>query len=261
MSDVVEEDLVREVVFGNAQAKERAVRLLQAEWRPRIRRMLLNPGEEEVDDLFQSALVELCLPVRSGAQPRALSGPDVRDPRAWRLKVLKNFVRDRLRYQGRRTHAEAYAGVDIAKGVEAQSWRERKAGNTLKAPKPPPSVSSTAGVDALLELNLKEGRRKKICDLAPSLVISRRVILLLCAGLDPSPFAEELAQKLKEPPSGTHSRIRIALADEEPDELLTMPRVRVPWPVEDAIKAKENARKALERALNDIRSLLSEVPE
>ena len=258
---VVDGDLVREVVYGDSQAKERAVRLLQAEWRPRIRRMLQNPGDEEIDDLFQSALVALCLPSTSGASPRALAGPDVRDPRAWRLKVLKNFVRDRLRHQGRRAHAEVYAGVDIHKAVEAKSWRERKAGNTIHAPKPPPSASSTEGEEALLAHNLKAGRRDKLRDLAPSLVISRRVILLLCAGMDPSPFAEELAQKLQEPPNNTQSRIQRALADKEPEELLSMPRVRVPWPQGDAVMAKENARKALERALNDIRPLLSKIPE
>ncbi len=257
MSDVVEEDLVLGLARGDKRLQARFFDNLSREWRPRIARLLQRPSAEEIEDLLHDALVALCLPTADRPRPRVLAPPDAQNPKAWRAKVLANFIRDRLRHRGLRAHVEAYAGRDIDHGVVKEAWRQRKAGGESA---PPPEPSATPSIDGEGEaLQLVELRRQRalVIELAAKQAIRRRMILLLAINADPSAFAEELSVELAEDVLFTLQRVGLALVSpvEDPPSL---PRVRVPWPVEPEAKARESARKALERAIVSLRDALGE---
>jgi hypothetical protein len=256
MSDVVEEDLVLGLERGDKRSQARFFDSISREWRPRIRRLLLRPSEEEVNDLLHDAIMALCLPTPARPRPRVLAPVDAKNPKGWRGKVLTNFVRDRLRHRGLRAHVEAYAGRELDKGVAQSAWRRRKErgeADPLPEPEAPRSVHVEEG---LLHLDELRRRRELVIQLAAEQVIRRRMIFLLAIDADPTAFAEELSAELAEDVLFTLARIEQAMASpvEDPPSL---PRVRVPWPVEPEAKARESARKALERAITTLRARLA----
>ncbi len=111
--------------------------------------------------------------------------------------------------------------------------------------------------EGLLHLDELRRRRELVIQLASQQVIRRRMILLLAINADPAAFAEELSVELTEDVLFTLERIGLAIESpvEDPPSL---PRVRVPWPVEPEAKARESARKALERAVATLRAALAE---
>ncbi|MEY3212450.1 MAG: hypothetical protein RIT28_2931 [Pseudomonadota bacterium] len=256
MSDGIEEDLVLGLTRGDKRLQARFFDNISREWRPRIRRLLLHPSEEEVNDLLHDALMALCLPTSERPRPRVLAPADAKNPKAWRGKVLTNFIRDRLRHRGLRAHVEAYAGRELDKEVAQSAWRRRKErgeADPLPEPDGPRSVHVEEG---LLHLDELRRRRDLVIELAAQQVIRRRMILLLAINADPSAFAEALSVELVEDVVFTLERIVLAMASpvEDPPSL---PRVRVPWPVEPEAKARESARKALERAITTLRAALA----
>jgi DNA-directed RNA polymerase specialized sigma24 family protein len=253
---VVEEELIQGLACGDKRLQERFFRALSDEWRPKIRRLLQNPGAEEVDDLLSEALLALCLPTPERPRPRVLAPPEAQNTKAWRAKVLRNFVLDRLRHRGLRAHVEAYAGRDVDAEVAKEAWRRRKQGaEVVSPPQAPVAEPRVEGEDTLPSLITLKEQRALVIQHAKALVIRRRVILLLAIDADPSPFAEELSAELHEAVTATLQRVELALKSpvEEPPSL---PRVRVPWPVEPEAKARESARKALERAVSGLRAAL-----
>ena len=271
MSDVVQaddEDLLAFLATGDTRRQARFFDAVSAEWRPRARRFLHRPSEDEVEDLLHDALVELCFPTPSGERPRVLAPPGATNPQGWRSTAFKNFCVDRARKRRRRTHADSFAGAGHSPRAEAEAWREEKAARRghLSAPtwSPRPGEAPQGEPHAdgrfatLLAQNELDARRAEVIRLAERLAIHRRVILLLSLKHgDPSPFAEELARRLHEPPTHTLARIEVALRSDI-EEPTALPRVRVPWPVEPEVKARESARKALERAREDVIAALRE---
>lgn len=255
MRAVLEEDLVLGLARGDKRLQRRFFDAVSDEWRPRIWRLLQRPSAEEVDDLLHDALLALCLPTKDRPQPRVLAPPDARSPKAWRAKVLANFVRDQLRRRGLRAHVEAYAGRDLDPNIVKEAWRQRKA---TKESAPPPELSVERAEDGEGDtLHLIELRRQRdlIITLAGEQAIRRRMILLLAIDADPSAHTEALSKELVEAVTETQGRVELALKSpvEDPPSL---PRVRVPWPVEPEPKARESARKALERAIQGLREAL-----
>lgn len=252
MRDVVEEDLILGLARGDKRLQGRFFDTISREWRPRIARLLQRPSAEEVEDLLHDALMALCLPTAERPRPRVLAPPDAQNPKAWRAKVLTNFVRDRLRHRGLRAHVEAYAGRDLDHGIVKEAWRQRKAGGESTPPPEPSAAPSIDGEGEALQLVELRRQRALVIELASKQAIRRRMILLLAINSDPSAHAEELSDELDEAVTATLERIERALQspDEDPPSL---PRVRVPWPVEPEAKARESARKALERAITTLR--------
>ena len=264
-----EDDLRAFLTTGNKQRQARFFEAVSAEWRPHARRFLHRPSEDEVEDLLHDALVELCLQTPSGERPRVLAPPGATNPQGWRTTAFKNFCVDRARKRRRRTHADSFAGAGHSPRAEAEAWRAEKAARrgspaadsarsqpTHEAPRV--ESGSDDGFVTLVEQNELNALRAEVIRLAERLAIHRRVILLLSLEhADPSPFAEELARRLHESPTDTLTRIDVALRSDIEDPT-ALPRVRVPWPVEPEVKARESARKALERAREDLIAALRE---
>ena len=264
MTDQIQDDLQAWTDTGDRAAGERALVALQREWRGRVRRMLASPDSHEVEDYLQDALIELAWN-KGPAGPRALAPSGTEKPESYRRTVLKHRVIDRMRKQGRRRHAVDGLAQGLSPAAEAASWsrakRERQ-GETFasdtslmeaRAPSAPvfKTVAPLFAEHALM--------RQSVLAVAGELALNRRVILLLALRASPLPHAAELAQKLKEEVARTEARMHHAL-DAPPDDThdhLTEPMVRVPWPWKEPLsKAADSARKALERAMDDVRDRL-----
>ncbi|MCK6504451.1 hypothetical protein L6R53_13790 [Myxococcota bacterium] len=252
--DPIQEDLRAWHEAGDRRRGDRALDALYREWRPRVRRFLASPSPEEVEEWLHEAMEALCLPA-PGQRPRALLVDDEGSPAAWRRTVLRNFLVDRSRRWGRRRHAEQALGEGLEPAEEKARWRARRGGPAAAAdlglteprPAPPPPPAGPPDLDLGL-------RRAEVLARLPALAVRRRVVLALALGADPSPWAEALARELGEPPEAVLARMEAARSDPAPPgEGLPDMAVRVCWPDPPLAKAREAARKALERAVEDLR--------
>lgn len=262
MHDTIQEDLAA-YQAGDREAGERALRALMQEWRPMVRRRLRNPGADEVDAWLQEMLEKLALP-NSHGQIRALAPPGASSPYYWRARVLHRALIDGFRKKGRRTHLlQGFASGD-SPATEQQRWRAAKEARVSREPlsltdpvapqAPPPASPEPPPFAQTVQM------RRAVLKVVDQLVIRRRVILMLALRANPVAHAAELARELSEDPTDTEARMAAALSS-RPDgthKVLTMPMVRVPWPTEPDDKARESARKNLERAMRDVRFKLSE---
>lgn len=252
MEDSIQTDLAAWTSRADQRAGRRAVSAVMAEWRPRVAVFLGQPAPDRVDEELQAALVALCVP--GSVPPRALAPPDVTNPRAWRLRVLKNHLVDRARRQGRRTHAERAAGAGHAPQVEAELWRSRR---TAAAGHPLPVLAEPAAPVAEDLVYWSEARARVVAAL-PGLPPRRAMIAALALGVDPLPLCPGLARELDEPVEQVATRARAASSTPIPPgearEGPSDPMVRVIYPLEPLEKARESARKALARALADLRA-------
>lgn len=254
MEDAIQSDLEAWTSRGERPAGRRAVAALMSEWRPRVAAFLGQPAADRVDEELQAALVALC--VAESGPPRALAPPDVANPRAWRLRVLKNHLVDRARRQGRRAHAERAAGAGHAPHVEAEVWRNRRAAG----PQAPLEVLREEAAPAAEEAVWWSEARSRVVAALPGLAPKRAMIAALTLGVDPLPLVPALARELDEAVEDVAERARSAtMPNLPPGEARDGPSdamVRVIYPTEPLPKARESARKALERALVDLRARL-----
>ena len=257
MADAIQDDLRAWVVDDDQDRGGRALDALYREWRPRVRRFLASPSADEVEEVLQEAMEALCIP-EPGQSPRALAADDVLSPSAWRRTVLRNHLVDRSRRWGRRRHAEQAMGEGLEPAEEKLRWRERRGGQDAPAaasltearPVPPPAPEPPVDLDLGLQ-------RAEVLERLPGLAVRRRVVLALGLGADPSPWAEALAGELREEPEEVLARMQAAVSDPDPPgEGLSDSAVRVCWPGGTLAKAREAARKALERAVEDMRRLV-----
>ncbi len=259
MSDLVQDGLLAWVERGERGLGGEAVELLRQEWRPRVQRWLQSPGEDEVDEVLDEALIALCA-FEPGQRPRALAPSEAVSPAAWRRQVLKNHLIDRGRRRGRRDHAERGMAAGLSNAAEAETWRRER----QQRAEPHGSNSRyTIGIrEVVPEVALVSpeaielrGMRHDVLRALPTLAVRRRVLLLLALRGDPSPFAADLATELHEPEEEVLARIQTALSapHDGGHEHLSLAMIRVIWPQEHASKAREAARKNLERAIQDIR--------
>lgn len=264
MSDAVQEFLLAVQRGEGGPVVSDGYDALAREWRPRVRRFLANPSEAEVDDWLSAAMMELVVEQRDGI-PRALAPADAGNPVAWRRRVLRNHLIDRARKNGLRRNAEETLrdGGDAA--LAAQRWEDRKQ-RSVPGPADPRDAGLTdahgAGKRpvAAHEDDPRDMDRRAVWSVLDRLPILRAVILVLAMRGDPSPFAAALAAHLDEPEPRVLDRIRYALwaPPDHAHDLLTMAMVRVAWPDGDDAKALDTARKALARALKDVRKHLAD---
>lgn len=255
----IQEDLRAWCLARDRDAGGRALDALAREWRPRVRLWLASPTPDEVEEVLQDALVACCS-AEDGQRPRALAPDDAENPAAWRRKVLRNWLTDRARRAGRRRHAEWGLAQGLTPAVEAEAWRHRRppdaaaASASLTEPRPaPPPAPDDPSASLLLP-----ALRRDLVRLLPGVAVRRRVLVALVLGADPSPWVAELARELAEATTDTQARVDRALAEREggPGDELPLAFVRVCWPTELEGKARESARKSLERAADDLRRLL-----
>lgn len=268
MPDAIQDDLSAWVHEGDPAAGERAVEALADEWRPRVRRFLRSPSPQEVEDWLAGALEALCLSV-DGKEPRALAPEGVSSPIGWRRRVLKNHLVDVFRKERRRRHAREGMARGWSPQVEAERWRQEKPEKEAarKAARkvipiredievPPPPTPSADPREAIAGLD----RRERVLALLPALAVRRRVLILLAMDGDPTPFLEELAEELGEDPTDTAARMERALLSphDGSHDYLSEAKVRAVYPHGDLRDAREAARKALARAVADLRKKLGE---
>lgn len=259
MSDEVQGHLRAWVLEGDRQRGNKAADAIAREWRPRVRNLLQNPSEDEVEEVLADALSTLCVAER-GQLPRAMAPNDAESPAGWRRQVLRNFMFDRFRRQGRRRHAELGVTLGLAPETEAKAWREdrghlaQEAKRQQAAPKaaPLPELISPDDGVALGQ------QRHRLMEVLPKLNIRYRVVLMLALGMDPSPFVPELANALHVDEAVLQSRISTALSApmEGGSEYLSLAKMRVLWPTESEANARESARKNLERGTANLSKLL-----
>lgn len=259
MSDEVQGHLRAWVLEGDRQRGNKAVDAIAREWRPRVRNLLQNPSEDEVEDVLADALGTLCVAER-GQLPRAMAPEHAESPAAWRRRVLKNFMFDRFRRQGRRRHAELGEMLGLSPETEAEAWREdrarlpQEAKRRQEAPKAAP-LPELVSPDDGVELGQL---RHRLMEVLPDLTIRYRVVMMLALGMDPSPFVPELADALHVDEAVLQNRVSIALSApaEGGSEYLSLAKMRVLWPTEPEENARESARKNLERGINSLISQL-----
>lgn len=222
-----------------------ALDMLCREWRPIIRRFLQQPDEAEVEEALQQALLDLVL-------SRRIVSKDPETPLAWRRSLLKNHLTDRARRRGRRSHAEQAERAGIAPLAERRAWRQRQ--DERHAPRldlhDPVGPSADAPATELELDRLDDQRRRSQAARAlPALPVRGRVLLALCLGIDPSPWAEELAREVggtAEDVLGRAEDARRYLLEHGP-EPLPMVAVRVVYPdATDNETAKRTFRRARE---------------
>lgn len=263
MSDAVQEFLLAVQRGEGGPVVSDGYDALAREWRPRVRRFLASPSEGEVDDWLSAAIMALVVELRDG-QPRALAPADAL-PRAWRRRVLQHFLIDEARKRGLRRNAEntLREGGDALDA--ARRWEERKAtapptgvapcaeDASVTAPLGAPLPAEAAAADHPREMD-----RRAIWSVLDQLAPMRAVILVLALRGDPRPLAGALAAHLGEPVARVRGRMEYALwaPPDHAHDLLTMAMVRVVKPDGDDAKALDTARKALARALADVRSHL-----
>lgn len=224
-----------------------AIDALCREWRPIIRRFLLEPDEDEVEDALQQALLTLVLSRRVVAET-----PD--DGRAWRRRILKNHLTDTCRKRGRRQHAERAVGKGLAPQAERQAWREQK--GSRRAPRldlnEPRTVGLSPPVAELDEeaLDLHQMRVQAMAAL-PAVPVGRRVLIALCLGMDPSPWAEELAAVIPDSAEAVLGRMdeaRRAVQEHGSDPFL----IEVARVVNPRATDTETAKRTFRRARKDL---------
>ncbi len=261
MPDAIQDDLSAWVYGGDRAAGERAVEALADEWRPRVRHFLRSPSPQEVEDQLAEALVTLCL-AADGSAPRALAPEGAADPAAWRRRVLKHHLIDVSRKERRRRHAREGVARGWSPRVEAERWRREKeaAGGGIPAREAvevsPPPAAVTDPREAIAGLD----RRERVLALLPTLSVRRRVLILLAMDGDPTPFLEELAEVLGERPEETAARLDRALhtPHDGTHDYLSEAEVRAVYPRGALRSARESARKALARAIEELRGKLGE---
>lgn len=248
--DDVQEDLVAWLDRGDMARGNRALRAISDEWRGRIRRFLRSPLAEEVDEVLGEAMLELC----TAEAPRVRAPDDVVSASAWRATVLRNWLVSRMRKHLRRLHAERAYVVGLTPAAERAVWRVRG--------ELPPVVASSGEDDAHdpLERLLAERRRAEVVRRARDLAPRRAVLVLLVLRADVEPLVPALARTLNDTVERVAHRVRRALAS-EPDGVhpyLTRAMVRVVYPDQPEAQALEAARKALARAVSELRAQCSE---
>lgn len=266
MHDTIQEDLAA-YQAGDRAAGERALSALMREWRPIVRRLLRNPGAEEVDEYLQAMLARLAVPRSPGGPIPALAPEHAGSPRGWRSRVLKNAMIDRFRREGRRRHQHQALLRGDTLDMEKASWRQQRRSRqddgpppTLTDPLSPQAAARSEAAPPLFGESVE--MRESALALVERLVIRRRVIVMLALRANPVAHAEELATELGEAQADTEARMAAALVS-WPDgthKWLTMPMVRVPWPHGPDSKARESARRNLERAVVDLTGMLGEEP-
>lgn len=251
MLDIIQDDLRAWITTGDRARGGRAIDALANEWRPRVRNFLRAPSEVEVEEALSDALSTLCVAPRGG-RPRALAPDDAESPAAWRRRVLRNHLIDKLRRRDRRRHAERGEALGLSPAAEADAWRTDRAA-LAQQKQAPPEASGDAADDAELKL-----MRHQVVRALPELPIRYRVVMMLALGMDPSPFVSELADALREDEAPVQGRVAEALraGHDGGSEHLSLPMIRVLWPREAEAQARESARKALERARNRLRAIL-----
>jgi len=268
MGDAIQDDLSAWAHQGDLAAGDRAVNALARAWRPRVRRFLQAPSEDEVEEWLAEALVALCAMKKEGegpAAPRALAPPEVTSPERWRRRVLQNHLISQTRKASRRRHAERGMMRGWSPGVERERWRheQERRGEVIplrdpvEAPPPPaPKNDPRPQIERL-------GRRDRVVRALPALTVRRRVLVVLAMGGDPSPFAEELADALGEDPADTTRRIERALNTpfDNTHDYLSEAIVRVLYPHHPSLtQAQNTAYHALMRGAADLRKLLAGGP-
>lgn len=251
MSDPVDQDLRAWHDSGDQAAGTRALHALNQEWRPRIRRLLHHPSNEEVEDLLNEALLQLALS-RDGEHPRALCN-EARSPKAYRTTVLKNFVRDALRKGGtaRNFRKVLHAGLNMRVGSQLNNEAKaaRRAGNNAPVRELPSARPEDVASDPNTLVSELEMMRRTMVHLLPKLSIRRRVILAVSADIDPTPWVDELARDLER--NATELATQLEAARNVNEEPPSRPLIVAMWG-EFTAQTSDAARKTLSRAKADI---------
>lgn len=265
MSDQIQEDLLAWAVRGDRTRGGAALDALAREWRPRVLRFLVAPSPDEVEEVLDEALCALAI-AEPGQRPRAVAPEATESAPAWRRQVLRNYLIDRSRKRGRRRHAEQGMALGMSNAAEAEAWRADRNERSGADPSPSGAIplrevvasatpSTRSASPEQVELG---GMRLDVLRVLPSLAVRRKVLLLLALGGDPSPFCHELADAVGEHEADVYARIQVALTapHDGAHEHLSDAMIRVIWPDEPLAKARDTARKNLERAVSDIRQKL-----
>lgn len=248
--DPIQADLARYVEQGDRNALGHALDGLSREWRPLLRaRFGDRLSEADQEDRLQQALVDLVLdPARP--LPRVLAGADVLRVQTYRRAVFLNWLRDGWRKQTRRAHSDRAFGAGWSPEAEKEHWRRRD--EQPPAIRPLPAAQQADGSE---ELTALIDARQTLVARLPGLAVRGRVLLALVARVDPRPFAAELATALGDSDAAVLRRMEAALQapHDQLHEYLSAAMVEVVYPTGDLQQNLESARKALQRAMRDVR--------
>lgn len=259
--DLIQALLQRWVDDGDVAALNQAISALSVEWKGIIRRFLQGGTLEEIEDLLQEAVEKLVLD-RHDKGPAAMGPRGVKHPRAWRRKILRNWLCDRVRKKRRRDHALDGLANEWSPKTERMVWLAKMEARRNNEPPPGPLVERDVPrrpPESLGSVELLDQRRR-VLEVLPELTVLRRVLVSLVMRADPFPWAEDLARFIADDVDSVMVRMAHALAapHDANHDLLSMAMVRVvyPPPVPFA-QARDAARQALTHAQADLRRRLT----
>ncbi len=249
-------------------AREEAFTLLYAEWQRAIRRLMRAP-DDRADAALQDAMWHACTPSeKTGRLP--VHAPDgAGNPRAWRATVLRSRVISGYRRETTRSRKERLFNEglsrDALKAARRRQVDQDQASHRLPEPietARPPAERVPSPEDEAVVLDHLRHRRDQVLDYLPDLAVRRRVLIALVLGIDPTPWAEELAAESNEGDDALTDllhRIEVALAPTNDPPAFTSRRlggVEVTWPMVRVLDAEstntETIRKTLDRAAADL---------
>lgn len=259
----------------NPDSREEAFRMLYAEWRRGIRR-LVQGDEDERDALLQDAMWHACTPAANGRLP-VHAPEDATHPRAWRTRVLRTRLIDRFRRRTSRRRTEQAFREDLSRGalqtLRARERDQQEADHQLPDPvetPPPPPEHALSPEDEAVAHDQERFRRDQVLAQLARLAVRRRVLIALVLQIDPTPWAEELVAAIASPTDDREEmlddlrhRIDTALSPCNESPAFTSRRLGdlpISWAIvhvlDPGATSTEPIRKALDRAFADLTRLL-----
>lgn len=240
--DEIQADLEKWHHHRDRRAGLRVVRALTTQWQAIVRRML-RVADDRVEEITQEMLV-LLLSSSDGSRPRAMAPPDCASAPAWRRRVLRNALISYVRKRAPWEAAEDAAIHDMPRAAARELRARRRTEGAVELrvvePEAPDDAATVASRQELALL------RQRVVSVLPQVSLRQRVAAALRLGIDPKPWAEELAQSMGEEAGAVLARMAAAL--ERPDLA-----VAVLYPDEPN---DESFRKAAERGVDAVKRLL-----
>lgn len=262
MSDPVLQDLQAWVAHRDREAFSRAYTSLQREARVVVRRIepWLTPDalKQRAQEVVNTLLFPAGAAGEAAAATKLLSKLSTESAApGYRAKVFYSFIIDEHRAKLRHQELDQGFADPITAAAIREARRRRREQQAVVGTARPKLNSPLSGVpSSSTRMQIEEGAVERIAirrALDRVSNVRNRAIVSLDFGFDPTPFLDELAQRLGRD-AGT---IAVELDALTPGDETAVVRIFHPSP-EPLIKARENFYRARRRALQELRSALKE---
>lgn len=262
MSDPVQQDLQAWFAHRDREAFRRVYESLQREARVIVRRLEPWLAPDALRHRAQEVVHALLFPADTAAESTAATKllPALSTERAapgYRAKVFYSFIIDEHRTRLRHQELDKYAADPITAVAIRETRRRRREQRTeVETVRPKLNSPPSAGPSSPMHMQPQEDVVDRITlrrALARMSNVRNRAIVALELGFDPTPFLDELAQRL----GRDAGALAVELESLAPSDDTAFVRVFHP-PPEPLSRARENFGRARRRALKDLRCALQE---